>query len=103
MSLASFPATRKQRDLVHVARLLASGLTPRQTVLQAGLHPAETVAIFRRLHHFRLPPFVLREVLATAPGEQFPRAMLHLLLYRRWEAKARRAFAKRQIGGHRNV
>jgi hypothetical protein len=94
MSLASSP-TRRQRDVIHVARLLGSGLSPRQVVLTSGLHPAQALATVRRLRHLRLPPFVLREVLALSPAEQFPRAMLHLLLCRRWEQRARVKAARR--------
>lgn len=94
MSLASFP-TRRQRDVIHVARLLGSGLSPAQAIRSSGLPRGATVAHVRRLHHLRLPPFVLREVLALSPGEQFPRAMLHLLLCRRWEQRARVKAAKR--------
>lgn len=96
---ASF--TRRQRDTIHVARLLGSGLPPAQAIRQSGLPRGSAAARVRQLRHLRLPPFVLREVMRLAPGEQFGQAVLHLILTRKWEQKARTMLARRQKGGQR--
>ena len=100
MSLASSP-TRRQRETIHVARLLGSGLTPAQTIRSSGIHRGQAAAHVRRLRHLRLPPWTIRSVMAVAPDEQFDLALLNLLLYRKWEQRARTKAARRAGKGVR--
>jgi len=98
MSLASFP-TRRQRETVHVARLLANGLTPAQTIRRSGLPRGQAAAHVRRLWYLRIQPFLLRHIASLGPDEQFRAAVLHLILDRRWEQRARQKWAARQAKG----
>ncbi|HUY91688.1 MAG TPA: hypothetical protein VMV10_23300 [Pirellulales bacterium] len=98
MSLASSP-TRRQREIVGVARLLASGLTPAETIRRSGLPRGLAAAYVRRLRHLRIRPFLLRHIASLGPDEQFRAAVLHLIVARRWEQRARQKWAARQAKG----
>ena len=98
MSLA-FSPTRRQRETIRVARLLADGLSTGQTIRTSGLHRGAAAARIRQLRHLRIEPFLLRHIARVAPAEQFRSAVLHLILARKWEQKARTRLARRQKGG----
>jgi hypothetical protein len=81
--------TRRQRELLSVARGLAAGLSTHRIAKATRIHPMAVLHHRRTLFHLRITPADVASIIAKVPGELVDDCLLALVDSRRAEQKQR--------------